>query len=94
MFAVWQHIINQKYQEKKIVRVSQLMYIYWLTILAVSNEITVRNNKSFFISWYEPGDIFLAFKAAEVKNEWIEFCVSPLCVFCFYIISFSMNWHN
>ena len=25
--------------------------------------------KSFFISWYEPGDIFLAFKAAEVKKE-------------------------
>ena len=28
MFAVWQHIINQKYQEKKIVRVSQLMYLF------------------------------------------------------------------
>lgn len=28
MFAAWQHIINQKYQEKKIVRVSQLMYLF------------------------------------------------------------------
>jgi len=43
MFAVWQHIINQKYQEKKIVRVSKLMSLF--------NDDSLRFKWNFCTKW-------------------------------------------